>query len=161
MTATIALGIGALGTSGYSESAEFVRCKKMESMYELQKPEFYFSVFKQVLPELEDIAAETRQIGWDGYDAQAVQGGTITYAYAFLESIPNMIPPPSIGAEPDGQLTFEWHKSSRRTLSISISPTGELHYAALFGSNKTYGTEIFYDEMPKNILELIDRVYSV
>jgi hypothetical protein len=160
MTATVALGISTLGTLGNSESAKFVFDHRWSIREELRKPEFYFYIFKQALPELAEIAKETSQSGWDGYNAQPVQEGTLRYAYAFLESMPNNIHAPSIGAEPDGHVTFEWHKSSRRTLSISVSPTGELHYAALFGPNKTYGTEIFYDEIPNNIVELIDRVYS-
>jgi hypothetical protein len=160
MTATVALGISSIGTLGYSESADFVLRQRMNSIYELKKPEFYYFVLKQVLPDLQDIVLETSQPGWDGYNAEPVQGGTFARACAFLESMPNVIPPPTVSAEPDGQIAFEWYKSPRRTLSISVSPTGELHYAALFGSNKSYGTEIFFGDVPKNILELIGRVYS-
>jgi hypothetical protein len=161
MTATAVLGIGSLISSGYSESARFIYNMKMESISELQKPEFYFSVLKQVLPELKEIAIETQDTGWDGYSAQPIVTDTLTYACAFLGLLPNMSHTPSIGVEPDGHITIEWYKSPYRTFSISVSPSGELHYAALFGPNKTYGTEIFYDEIPKNILELIDRVYFV
>ncbi|MFH0937823.1 MAG: hypothetical protein V1899_00835 [Planctomycetota bacterium] len=68
------------------------------------------------------------------------------------------VPMPSVGAEPDGHVTLEWHHSSRRTLSVSVSPDGELHYAALFGASKVYGTEPFFGNVPKSILDLISQV---
>jgi hypothetical protein len=56
-------------------------------------------------------------------------------------------------------LTLEWHSSPRRTLSVSITPEGDLHYAALLGPRKkAYGTEPFFDEVPKAILDLIGQV---
>jgi hypothetical protein len=160
MTATVALGISSIGTIGYSDSAKFILNRKMDSICELKKADFYFPVMNRVMPELEEVALETSRIGWDGYNAKPVQNETVAQAYAFLEAMPNIIPPPSISAEPDGHITFEWYKSPRRTLSVSITPTGELHYAALFGPNKSYGTEIFFGEIPKNIFDLIGRVHS-
>ena len=65
---------------------------------------------------------------------------------------------PSIGAEPDGQITVEWYRSPQRTLSVSISPDGELHYAALLGSAKTCGTEPFTGAVPNVVADLIHRV---
>jgi hypothetical protein len=41
---------------------------------------------------------------------------------------------------------------------VSISPDGELHYAALLGSAKTSGTEPFVGDVPKVICDLIARV---
>ncbi len=159
MIATVAL-VRSLGTIGYSDSAKYIYSQKLNSDYELQKPDFYFSVMKRVMPELQEVAKETSEPGWDGYGALPVQSETIEYAQAFLKSLRNEFPAPSVGAEPDGQITFEWYKSSSWTLSVSVSSGGELHYAALLGLNKVYGTEIFYSDVPDRILELIDSVYS-
>jgi len=43
---------------------------------------------------------------------------------------------------------------------VSVSPEGDLHYAALLGPNKAYGTELFFGEVPKAILDLIARVMT-
>jgi len=51
----------------------------------------------------------------------------------------------NVGAESDGHITFEWYTSPRHILSISVSPDGKLHYAALIGSRKAYGTEDFLE----------------
>ena len=65
---------------------------------------------------------------------------------------------PSIGAEPDGQITMDWGRSKRRRLSVSVSADGDLHYAALLGPGKTCGTEPFFGEIPGTILNLIRQV---
>jgi hypothetical protein len=53
---------------------------------------------------------------------------------------------------------LEWYHSPRRTLSISFSKNSELHYAALLGASKTYGTEPFFGDVPKIIVDLVSRV---
>lgn len=101
-----------------------------------------------------------RHSDWDGFGAEPVTEDVLRNAYLFLESLPRGLPDPSLGAEPDGQLTLEWHKSACRTFSVSVSPDGELHYAALIGPNKSYGTEVFFGEAPAAIIELVRRVYA-
>ncbi len=96
-----------------------------------------------------------RNPNWDGYGAEPLRMETVQKARRFLDSLPLGFPAPTLGAEPDGQITLEWYQSQRRTLSISVSPEGDLHYAALLGHNKAYGTESFSGEIPKRILELV------
>lgn len=95
---------------------------------------------------------------WDGYGAEPVRAGTLALAYRFLGALPLGVPAPSFCAEPDGQLALEWYRSPRRLLSVSISPDGDLHYAAILGPNKAYGTEVFSGEVPRPIQDLIHQV---
>ena len=111
-------------------------------------------VFDELLKTFE----ECRGPNWDGYGAQPVLDTTYQLAQEFLEMLPPGTPVPSVGAEPDGHLTVEWHRSPQWTLSVSISPDGDLHYAALLGSAKTCGTEPFTGAVPKVVADLIHRV---
>jgi hypothetical protein len=111
-------------------------------------------VFEELLKTFE----ECREPNWDGYGAQAVCQETYHLAHQFLAALPRSTPAPSIGAEPDGHLTAEWYQSPQRTLSVSISPDGDLHYAALLGSAKTCGTEPLTGAVPKVVVDLIHRV---
>jgi hypothetical protein len=115
---------------------------------------------KGVFDELFQTFEECREPNWDGYGAQPVSQDTYHLAYEFLEALPLGTPAPSPGAEPDGHLTMEWYRSPHRILSVSISPDGELHFAALVGSAKIYGTEPFIGEVPKIISDLIQRVMA-
>ncbi len=103
---------------------------------------------------------ECRVPDWDGFQALPVQPNTLRNACVLLESLPLGIPSPGIGAEPDGHLTLEWHRSDDRTLSVSVDAEGNLHYAALIGPNQRFGKEVFFGETPNVILELIRLIYA-
>ena len=152
------LAIRDAGTLGASETAKFVAEQLYESKESLCEPDYYCSMVKGLWSDLQDLQLETAQANWDGYDAEPVRRETFDQALKFLESLPNATEPPTLGAEPDGHLTLEWHRSSDRTLSVSVSPEGMLHYASLIGPNRVYGTEVFYVDTPKEVLGLINRI---
>ena len=105
--------------------------------------------------ELLETFEECRQPNWDGYGAQSVREETYDLAHQFLAALPLSPSLPSIGTEPDGHITVEWHRSPQRTLSVSISPDGHLHYAALLGAERICGTETFRARMPQVLRDLI------
>lgn len=109
----------------------------------------------EALEELWDVWDECRTANWDGYQALPVERETYHAAYVLIESLPLGFPRPAIGAEPDGQLTLEWHKSPSRTLSVSVDPNGFLHYAGLYGANKQFGTLAFFSTAPSELIQLV------
>lgn len=117
-----------------------------------------FGLESTIREELAAVWEECRHADWDGVGALPVGQDTLLQAYRLLESLPLGCPAPSVGAEPDGHLTLEWHRGRLHTLSLSVSPEGELHYAALIGPNRVYGTEAFFGEMPDAIINLIRRI---
>ncbi len=143
-----------------SETASFLAQESEKNRRHLQASVSLGLEATGVFDELYEVHESCRHANWDGYGAAPVANETYVDAYRLLESLPLGTLPPSIGAEPDGHLTLEWHRSPRRTLSVSVSPDGDLHYAALLGAGKAYGTEPFFGETPKAILDLIRRVYA-
>ena len=117
-----------------------------------------FGVESHIRSELAEAFNECSQPDWDGHDGLPVTYDSYLMAERFLRAIPLGVPMPSVGAEPDGQLTLDWTTGVRRTLSISFDPSGDLHYAALIGPGKTCGTEPFIDAVPATILNLIRQV---
>jgi hypothetical protein len=113
-----------------------------------------------VLEDLHTMAAECAEDNWDGYNAVAIRPETIAHARRFIDALPLGTSMPSVGAEPDGHVTLEWHRSARWTLSASVAPNGELHYAALLGARKAYGTEPFFGDVPATVRDLIAQVES-
>ena len=146
-----------LGTRGFSNAAEFVNSQATKEWERLHESNALG--FERTVEELDAVWEECREANWDGYGALPVTQDVLRNAYVFLESMPLGYPRPSVGAEPDGELTLEWYRSPRRTLSVSVTPYGELHYSALFGPSRDFGTEAFYGEVPRNIVDLIRRVY--
>jgi hypothetical protein len=107
---------------------------------------------------IDEMAAECSLPGWDGYGANAVTTAAVVEAHAFGETIDSSLIVPEVGAEPDGAVTFEWHRSVQQTLSVSVHGSGVLHYAALLGTEKICGTEDFQARMPKVLRDLIARI---
>ncbi len=108
--------------------------------------------------ELFQTFEECREPNWDGFSAQPVSDETYHLAVEFLKALRFGTPAPFIGAEPNGHLTVEWYRSPHRTLSVSIGRDGDLHYAALLGTEKICGTEAFRARMPLALRDLIARI---
>ncbi len=113
---------------------------------------------QEALDELAEVWEECRHPGWDGHGALAVEQETLRGTYIIIDSLPLGFPRPSIGAEPDGQLTLEWHKSPTRTLSVSVDPDGFLHYAGLFGQDRKYGRMTFFSSAPEELVRLVQAL---
>ena len=105
-------------------------------------------------------SSEASQPGWDGYDASPVSGGTIAQALAFLDLLPSTLTMPEISAHPDGEMAFEWYIGPRWLLTVSISETGRLSYAGLFGLARVHGTEWLLDSIPQPVAFAFQRLHK-
>jgi hypothetical protein len=152
---------GTLVSLGASETAQYVMEQSHVGLRRLRESSAFGLLANSAVEELYRVYLDCVDSDWDGYKALPVSEVTYRAAYRLLDALPLGTPIPSFGAEPDGHLTLEWHRSPRRTLSVSVSPEGELHYAALVGASKAYGTEPFFGDVPNTILDLIDRVMAV
>lgn len=144
-------------TRGESAAAQFVARQIADQNRFLHKSAAVG--IEQVLrEELAEVWEECREPDWDAYNALAVSWDSVVNAQRLLLALPLGTKWPSIGAIPSGNISLEWHHSRRRSLTVTVSPDGDLHYAALLGPGRTCGTEPFFDEVPQIILDLIARV---
>lgn len=116
---------------------------------------------KALQDELDTVWQGCHQPNWDGYGAVPVSEDTVRNARAFLRALPAGIPVPSLGAEPDGSITMDWHRAPRHMLSVSVGTDGGLVFAALLGPTRIYGTEAFHGEPPKRIMDLARTVLGI
>lgn len=91
--------------------------------------------------------------------AKPVTATTLSIAKDFVESLPHAIRTPEITGENDGNVNLEWYVHRRRILSVSVSESGLLYWAALIGEEDPRGTCRFYGEPPNTLLYWIRRVY--
>jgi hypothetical protein len=108
--------------------------------------------------ELEAVYEECRSLRGEVHGSQPVQPETRELAQQFIEALPPESRLPSIGAEPDGQLTLEWYRATNWLLSVSVGPDGLLHWAALLGDEDPRGSCRFEGAVPETILYWIHRV---
>jgi hypothetical protein len=157
MVATLAYSLSAGTPSlGVSGEALYIGTRSAQTWDQLQRSVSLGNA--SLFDELEALSEECGQADWDGYGAVGITRETIAQAERVLRSLPLGTSRPSIGAESDGQVTLEWHAAPNRTLSVSVSSDGSLHYAALLGSARQFGTEAFVGQFPRNILALVRRV---
>ena len=157
ITLSVALASGSIASRAAGPTAFEVA---QQSRREYLHKSLYLGLGGEVFSDLFDVSEKCKLAGWDGESAEPVLQDTYQNAYRFLESLPLGIQKPSVGVEPDGHITFEWYKSPRQTLSVSVSPDGFLYFSALLGLQKTNGTRVFVGEVPKIVVELIGQVYT-
>lgn len=158
ITLSVALASGSIASraAGPITAYKFSQQSRWDSL----NKSTYLGLNSGVLDDLFDVSEKCKRAGWDGDSAEPVLHETYFNAFRFLESLPVGIQKPSVGVEPDGHITFEWYKSPRQTLSVSVSPDGFLYFSALLGLQKTNGTRTFIGEVPKIIVDLIGQVYA-
>lgn len=158
MTASTLLAYSNPTTGGSSKAAEYVAQEALQDRERLYESSALGTVMNSVTHQLCELAEARSSDNWDGYGAEAIDQNTFRQAYIFAEALPPGITVPHVGAEPDGCICFEWYKSPRRTLSVSVTPDADLHYAALLGTSRAYGSEVFLGSIPGRILELAQSV---
>lgn len=110
--------------------------------------------------ELDSLMLDCRCPGRDGYGAEPVSVDAYRSAERFIRCLPVGVPTPELSADRDGCVTFEWRKSVRRTLLVSVRPGFTLDYSALIGTAKAYGEEPFFDELSERLTGLIRSVVT-
>ncbi len=147
---------------GIGFGPDFIGLKKYYDSVvgELKKTETLGSL-NEALRSLDDVFIECSKEGWDGYDAQPITETAYIEAKRFIESMPliSFLPSPEIIPEPNGEIGLEWSKGKRQIFIASLRGENEIVYAGLFGTNKTHGTEYFWDTVPSTIIENLKRLY--
>lgn len=124
----------------------------------ITQPEIDDAVDNPLRSELEALMLDCDRPGWDGYGAAAVSMDARRAAERFIHNLPVSTPQPELSVDPDGCITFEWRKSPRLTLLVSVRSSYDLDYAALLGTTKAHGSEPFFDGLSETLKTLIQRV---
>jgi len=152
--------IGIVGTGGSSNESRWLANEVAKGRQHLRESYVLGGAGNDAFRDLCTVVDESRFPNWDGYGAVPVSEQAFILACHFLRTMTLGSPSPEVGIEPDGDITFEWHRSAYRTLSVSVSPSGDLNYSALIGPNRVFGTEAFLGDIPQPILDLIRRIYA-
>ena len=143
---------------GESPDAKLLKESLGEVFRDLCRSEALGSARRHTLRAIDETADECRVDNWDSYGAQAVRSGALSQARRFARVLPPEFPPPDVGVDPDGEVSFEWDLAPRQVLSVSISQEGRLSFAALFGEERIHGTEYLRATVPPFILMSLKRL---
>jgi hypothetical protein len=144
---------------GLSEEAAYLR--EIAAKPRTASPSFVLGErLREAFYELEEAYSAAFEEGWDGYGGLPAQSAAYPYAAAILQTLPSAVPVPEISIDPDGEIGLDWLLAPRLRLSISISGTGRLSYAGIFGPNRAHGAEQFVDSLPKAVADSIARLFT-
>lgn len=80
-------------------------------------------------------------------------------AQRFLLALPSYLPSPELAMDTDGEILFDWQGARGRLLTVSLREDGRLSYAARISAfDKDHGTKRFTDAVPKQLIELVQRI---
>jgi hypothetical protein len=147
-----------LPSRAQSQTAHYVTQQTEKSLNQLRNS-ITFGVSK-AYEELNMAYCEFNTANWDGFGALPVSEVTYILTEQFINALPLGTKCPTISAEPDGHLTMEWYASPKKLVSLSVDPSGMIHYAALIGNSRSYGSEPFNSKVPENIMSLIRKIPS-
>jgi hypothetical protein len=145
-------------TQAEGQDAQQIDDQSLKSRQQLESSVTLGSNLEAFQKELTSVLAECSVGNWDGYSALPLVPEVVEAAIRFANVIPLGICRPSVGADPDGSLTFEWYVSPERLLSVSIDALANVHFAAVLGDINLRGTEPFVGVVPNPLLNLIYRV---
>jgi hypothetical protein len=112
------------------------------------------------LKQLEQFYHTASHKSWDGEGSEPMHASTYANARAFILGLPAELPEPDISVYPAGEVAFEWLLSPSYVATVTLSSHGVIHYAGLFGDNKTFGTESFTNGVPEAVVNTVSRVYA-
>ena len=127
-----------------------------ESLSALHDVETLSAALSRWIRDLDEICEEAATENWDGEGAVPVQPGARGYAIALATELAPGTRFPEVAVDPDGEISLGWHVGSD-VFSVSISGTGRLSYAGLFGASDCHGTEWMVARVPFEIARQLDR----
>jgi hypothetical protein len=111
--------------------------------------------------QLQALASECGEPGWDGDDALPLTHVAVANAIAFMKALPEGVPLPEFAPEPDGSISLDWISSRCRLFSLSVGIGDRLSYAWLDGTDKGHAVARFDGKsVPPRILEGIKSILN-
>lgn len=94
-------------------------------------------------------------------EQEPVANATFENARQFVLLIPDDMPMPEFGIDPDGAISLTWWVSRTRVFSVSVSASERLAYAWLDGSNKGHAVDRFRaPSLPARLLSNLQSIIA-
>jgi len=113
------------------------------------------SICKYFEEEIFNVIIDCHQDNWDGYGAKKISELSINKARIFCYNvqIPENLPMPYIGVDPDGYVMFTW-QYQKNILSVIVQPNDKVVFSTIIGSDRMSAFLSFYQgKVPSAINE--------
>lgn len=118
------------------------------------------------LADLARIAKEASLPDWDGPGTVALRVDAIERAHTLSRLLPVSLPHPDMSCTPAGSLALDWMAGPKLQLSVVLSRSNRIGYAAYFSDGRTHGEHDFSparlpDELSAAIAKWTKRVAGI
>jgi hypothetical protein len=107
-----------------------------------------------------EIGQECAQADWDGYGAVAIAPEAVTRTLQLIAELPELLQPPHLVPSPDGYISFQWHDSERRIVSVSPKEDRLVWASMLADDDSQYGKAPLWKGWPQSLIDLLQRYFS-
>lgn len=115
---------------------------------------------QRLLDQLDEVYGLAKYPNWDREGAAEVALSTYLQATHFIAILPTGLQAPSVEADVDGFIEFEWYNDGR-SFSVLVSSSPVVLYAAYYSAHdRGSGRIAVHDKLPKHIVNFIERVYA-
>ena len=159
LSSHFALQALASGGSAISHEAQAVRGAAIEVLELIERSQALFGRKADALSQLASLATECAAPGWDGETAAPIDPVAVLWVERFVRALPDGMPLPEFGPEPDGSISLDWIASRTRLFSLSVGRSGRLAFAWLDGTDTGHGVAGFDGRnVPQRVLEGIKAI---
>jgi hypothetical protein len=115
---------------------------------------------RQLHDQAMEIRDECSVTGWDGYGAAAIPRESVIETMHLIHQLPDSVKPPYLVPSPGGYVSFEWHDSEKR--GLSVSPKNDLLvWASVLGVDDTrYGRSPTRKGWPQAVLDILKDYFT-
>ncbi len=113
------------------------------------------SLRASVRAEYSELLEECSVPGWSGERSDPIRPEAATAAAKLIEHLPSDIQDPSVGAIPEGLVTFEWYRGPKRVVLVVPNANNGLDYAIRRGDEVLHGSAPFFGKLPETVLSHI------
>ena len=108
--------------------------------------------------EVRSLLEEAGTEDWDGEGALALAPETVDIAQKLIDEFPPHIGKPDVAATPHGEVDFDWVINRNVMLTISVGPSKEIAFAALFNDARWNGCEPWKGTLSKFVNCCFERL---
>jgi hypothetical protein len=140
--------------SAVSPEAEFIRISAAGIVSAAERSFALFGAKSSVISDILTVSAECQ-------DDPVVEVSSVAVERAidFIRALPDDVPLPSVAADPDGSIAFDWITTRTRVFSLSVADSERLAFAWLDGTDRGHGVAAFQSaEVPARVIEGIRSV---
>lgn len=107
--------------------------------------------------EFSELLVEHSTPDWNGYRADPISPEAASAACQLMAHLPGDIPSPSLGAVPEGLVTFEWYRGPKHIVSVIANTNYTVDYAIRRGDEILHGSSPSFGTLPDTVLNHIRR----